>query len=225
MKLSTVIQPCNASGLWHDPATFGLTSFDWSNAKAVWSANPNSKTNCSEMLVEQAKIVKQRSDNKTRVFVYRNYELALEWIRGQRAAMYDPAKAGYFLQYQDGEKKGQIYDENQFNGLKQYFWNFSNPDAVEFFISEATGMDAIGNPWVDGIFTDDVDGTFQEHSAAARAIGLSPAQEAQMITDNNAACASANQSLLFVEFLLSLNVFHGACVPHLTQTVRSSRRW
>jgi hypothetical protein len=35
MKLSTVVQPCNASGLWHDSATFGLTSFDWSNAKQV----------------------------------------------------------------------------------------------------------------------------------------------------------------------------------------------
>ena len=32
---------------------YGLTSFDWSNAKAVWSALPNNVTNCSEMLVEQ----------------------------------------------------------------------------------------------------------------------------------------------------------------------------
>ena len=188
MNESTVVQPCNASGYWSYPGVqFGLLSFDWSNAKEVWSQNPDDKTNCSEMLVEQARRIKQSSQNRTRVFVYRNFELALEWIRGQRSAMLDQSKQDFFLRYQTGPKAGEVYDESQFNGLKQFFWNFTNPEAVEFFISEATGPDAIGNVWVDGIFTDDVDGTFQEHGAAARAMGLTAAEQLAIVNANNAA--------------------------------------
>ena len=221
MNRSTVVQPCNSSGYWSNPDEFGLTSFDWSNAKAIWSSNTNNATNCSEMLVEQAKMVKTASHGRTRVFVYRNFELALEWIRGQRAAMNDPTKSGYFLyvslsslfhvtpvfvsslittsltssssplssQYQDehGVSTGKVYSEPQLNGLRQYFWNFSNPEAVDFFIADALGKDAIGNAFVDGIFSDDVAGTFQEHGNAVRNMNLSAAQVHEIETDSNKA--------------------------------------
>jgi hypothetical protein len=107
MNLSTVAQPCNATDYFSQGSEFGMVSFDWSNAKQVWSKNPNTLTNCSEMLVEQAKRVKTTSPS-TKVFVYRNFELALEWIRGQRQHMLDPTKAGFFLQYQTGPKKGLV---------------------------------------------------------------------------------------------------------------------
>ena len=153
MNLSTVIQPCNASGYFKFGSRYGLASFDWSNAKALWSANPNDQTNCSEVLVEQARVVKA-GNTETRVFVYRNMLLALEWIRGQRVAMDDPKRSDYFLKYQSGPKKGQIYNEPQFNGLRQYFWDYTNPAVVDHWIAEVTGPDAAGSPYVDGIFTD-----------------------------------------------------------------------
>ena len=39
-----------------------------------------------------------------------NMELALEWLESQRAVMYNPATAGYFLQFTDGKgnKHGKI---------------------------------------------------------------------------------------------------------------------
>ena len=195
LNLSTVVQPCNASGLFRSSALYGLASFDWSNAKAAWASLPNNATNCSEMLLQQAAITKA-IDPRTRVFVYRNFLLALEWLRGQRAAMDDPTKQGYFVHYQAGARRGEIYNEPQLHGLRQYFWNFSNPAAVEYFIAEATSDDAVGNALVDGIFTDDVDGTFQEHAQACRNMGMSEAQVAQVEDDNQKAYAKLLDALV-----------------------------
>jgi hypothetical protein len=186
MNLSTVAQPCNASGYFTQGGEFGMVSFDWSNAKEIWSKNKNTVTNCSEMLVEQAKEVKKVSPG-TKVFVYRNFELALEWIRGQRQHMLDPSKAGYFLQYQTGPKKGQVYDEDQFNGLHQFFWDFRNESAVDAFVADAVGPDAVGNAAVDGIFTDDVNGDFQEHGHAIASMGFTKEVEAEIIDANQRA--------------------------------------
>ena len=187
MNRSTVVQPCNSSGYFRSGigTPYGLASFDWSNAKALWSSLPNDQTNCSEVLVEQARRVKAESagggnNGNTRVFVYRNLLLALQWIRGQRAAMDDPAKASFFLQYQAGNPSGAapgtVYNEPQEHGLQQFFWDYTNPAVVEWWIQEVTGPDALASPYVDGIFTDDVDGLFQEHAAACKNMGLSPAQ-------------------------------------------------
>ena len=95
---STAIQPCNSSG-WYDPvyaAKWGLVSFDWSNAKADWLAV--SPPDCEERLVEQCKKIKTINPD-VKCFVYRNTELALEWLSSQRAVM-DEAHAGFFLNFQ-----------------------------------------------------------------------------------------------------------------------------
>ena len=58
MPLSTAFMPCNQSG-FTDPAIaakFGLSDFDWSNAKVAW-ANEH-PMDCEERLVAQAKMVK-----------------------------------------------------------------------------------------------------------------------------------------------------------------------
>jgi hypothetical protein len=44
----------------------------------------------------------KRTSPGTRVFVYRNLELSLQWIEAQRKYMYDPNYAHMFLQYTDG---------------------------------------------------------------------------------------------------------------------------
>jgi hypothetical protein len=38
----------------------------------------------------------------TRCMIYHNFELALEWLESQRAAMYDPTKRDLFLQWPNG---------------------------------------------------------------------------------------------------------------------------
>ena len=95
---STAIQPCNDTG-WYDPqfaSKWGLVSFDWSNAKADWLAvTPH---DCEERLVEQCKKIKTINPN-VKCFVYRNTELALQWLSSQRAVM-DEAHAGWFLNFQ-----------------------------------------------------------------------------------------------------------------------------
>jgi hypothetical protein len=37
-----------------------------------------------------------------------------------------------------------VYDEDQFNGLHQYFWDFRNESAVDAFLADAVGEDAVG---------------------------------------------------------------------------------
>lgn len=48
-------------------------------------------------LVEQCRRI-LAVDSSTRCMVYRNAELALSWQEEQRAIMYDPAYAGFFVQ-------------------------------------------------------------------------------------------------------------------------------
>ena len=71
MTQSTVVMPCNESG-YADPklfSRFGISDFDWSNAKVEWS---NAKPmDCEERLVTQAGMVKAVNPT-ARVFVYRN---------------------------------------------------------------------------------------------------------------------------------------------------------
>jgi hypothetical protein len=90
---STAIQPCNATG-WYDPvyaAKWGLVS-----VSPMESAPPD----CEERLVEQCKKIKTINPD-VKCFVYRNTELALEWLGSQRAVM-DEAHAGFFLNFQGG---------------------------------------------------------------------------------------------------------------------------
>ena len=49
--------------------------------------------------------------------------------------MYDPSTADYFLQYTDGNghKNGTIYAENVAQG-DQFFWDFTNPDAADYYV-------------------------------------------------------------------------------------------
>ena len=68
------------------------------------------------------------SGKASRCFIYHNMELALSWEESQRAVMYDRSKAGYFLQYTDGQghKNGTIYNEPIEFG-DQFFWDYTNP--------------------------------------------------------------------------------------------------
>lgn len=76
MNRSTIVQPCNGSGLLAPAsvASFAVISFDWSNAKAVWvNQQP---MDAEGLLVEQAALVKAAASD-SEVWVYRNIVKAL----------------------------------------------------------------------------------------------------------------------------------------------------
>jgi hypothetical protein len=104
-------------------------------------------------------------------------ELALEWLEGQRVAMYDPARASYFLRYLPGNPgnvtPGTIANTPRSQG-DQYFWNFSVPGAQYFYITEV--LASLADAAVDGTFTDDLDGLPAEHPGVPEALGMSGAE-------------------------------------------------
>ena len=101
MSLSTIMMPCNNSGMMDAAAAgkWGIVDFDWSNAKQLWT---NTKPmDCQERLVTQAQLVKGTSP-ASKVFVYRNLVKALPWYRSVREKLTDPAYSGFFLKFKDG---------------------------------------------------------------------------------------------------------------------------
>ena len=108
MARSTLSMQCNSSG-WSDPArgaAFGIISYDWSNAKAQWAAAR--PMDCEERLQKQARLTKNASGGKARVFVYRNVVKALPWFSAVRKKLDDPQYAGWFLRF-DKSRAGQYH--------------------------------------------------------------------------------------------------------------------
>ena len=64
---------------------------------SIWMKNGRNKTNCEAVSTEGCRRLKT-SGKASKCFIYHNMELALEWEESQRAVMYDPSKADYFLQ-------------------------------------------------------------------------------------------------------------------------------
>ena len=175
LNRSTIIHTSNLSG-WTDTASagkYGIVSFDvsggafstralslanrkasrlqWNNAKAIW-LKPNRESTCEATLVEQARRVKAASP-ATKVLVYRNCMYALQWLESERAVMYDPAHADFFLR----DKSGAIYNAPAKEG-DQYLWNYSNPAAARYKMDVVIGGEGgVGAPGglIDGIFLDD----------------------------------------------------------------------
>jgi len=98
--------------------------------------------------------------------------------------MLDPTKADWFLQYQPGNPNGvapgTIYNEyagGPGSGCRQFFWNYSNPEAVQWVLSESEeGPLATGSPFVQGTFLDDAQAIPTEHGGAPINMGITPTQ-------------------------------------------------
>lgn len=89
---------CNSSG-WSSPqrgASFGIVSYDWSNAKNQWAAAK--PMDCEERLLHQAEMTKEMNP-QSHVFVYRNVIKALPWFSAVRAKLDDPAYSDWFLRF------------------------------------------------------------------------------------------------------------------------------
>lgn len=93
---------CNSSG-WLSPldvpASFGIPSVDWSNAKAAWAAA--TPMDDSERLLDQAVLIKA-ANPASRVFLYQNTVKALPWMSEVREKLVDPAYSGFFLHFKPG---------------------------------------------------------------------------------------------------------------------------
>ena len=164
MNRSTVAMPANESGFF-DPelaAKFGLVSFDQGNARALWQPSMQRHAfrlpTSEELMVEQCRRVKAINP-ETKCFVYRNGELALQWLGSEAAQMYNATAAGLFLQTGDA-----IYNEPS-GALDQYFFNFSNTQMRDFWAETVMfGPTAGSNPLVDGVFVDDSQSLGSEHA-------------------------------------------------------------
>lgn len=71
-------------------------------------------------------------------------ELALQWEESQRAVMHDPAYSGFFMH---SIKDGSNYNEPIHFG-DQYFWDFRNESAQEYFVSSV--LASLSDDAVDG---------------------------------------------------------------------------
>ena len=101
----------------------------------MWGASPPGWWNFSEVALAQAARVKAEN-NKTRVFVYRIFCLALVVVRSQRETLGDPTKRHFFLEYQPdnpaGAPPGTIFDSPTAHNQSQYFWNWTQPEVVQW---------------------------------------------------------------------------------------------
>jgi hypothetical protein len=104
LSMSTITMQCNGSGYSNASrgASFGITSYDWSNAKKQWAMQK--PMDDEERLLHQAIMTKRESksiNTSTKVFVYRNVVKALPWFSSVRKIMMDPSYSGFFLKFKN----------------------------------------------------------------------------------------------------------------------------
>eukprot|EP01079_Euglenida_sp_SAG-EU17-18_P010842 gene10842-42_t len=127
MNKSTIIMPCNNTGVTDPQSTKGYAGslmgpatsvqlsvpcacltlrwayvdFDWSNWKGTGSADGWAKhkpMDCEELMVKQVDMTIAASPD-TKVFVYRNMIKALPWFTSVREKITDPAYAPWFMNF------------------------------------------------------------------------------------------------------------------------------
>ena len=81
---SSIIMPCNYTGPFDlDFSTkWGIADIDWSNSKAQWVQDRPMTS--EEELVAAAAAIRQRSNNATKVWIYRNLVYAPAWFTDVR---------------------------------------------------------------------------------------------------------------------------------------------
>jgi len=188
MSKSTIFMPCNDQGYFDSnfAAKFGIASYDWSNAKALWTkAKP---MNCEETLVMQAQQTKKVNPN-THVWVYRNIVKALPWFSTVRTKLEDPKYWGWFLHYKNASGNtastnlyhdfGQTPGGDCGNGVEcgEYLFDHRNDTLREWLINEyVVSQNGVLNPAIDGVFFDDnwsASGPAEEDPKCIEIIGLS----------------------------------------------------
>jgi hypothetical protein len=183
--------------MWLPSHPWGLVQLDGSVGQALccWTAAHNGT--CEATQAENARLIKEASPS-TRVFSYHNMLLALGCFESQRDAMYDPALASYFLQFENGT----IYNNPTYSmgggggdpvqpGEDQYLWNYTNPAVSEWVVARYTQALSMSGDALDGSFVDDI--WFpEEHPQVVSALNMSAAA----VAAEAAAQAAAYSTLL-----------------------------
>ena len=193
---STVIETGHTASYFMPAHAWGLISLDWSVARGTWFTGNASNSTCEATQRENCRLLKQ-AGRAVRCSVYKNSELALQWMESQRAIMADPANAELFLQYQPGNPSGTpagtiFVAPNPYG--EQRFWNFSVLRTQLVFIDSLLAV-ATATDDVDAFFLDDVDGFPAEHPTAPAALGMDAAAVAALRFATQSAGAAAIAAL------------------------------
>jgi hypothetical protein len=150
-------------------ARYGLIAFDGAfqgclSARGAYGSCTHAQN--LSVIEEQARHIKARNPH-TKVFTYRNIELALSRDGPDCRKMYDEHYAGFFLRRQDGHvldepssavnvsrlSECRAVDDNQshYSQRDQYFIDWRNQSAVDWWLDEVVGSVARSH-WVDGFF-------------------------------------------------------------------------
>jgi len=135
-------------------ALHGVIGIDWANHHGL-------PMHREDTLAQQAAIIKAVNP-KTRVFVYRQSELALNIFDNGAKVMYDPSKTNWFVLFPNGS----IYNDSTRVGnyrMDQFCWDHRNPDVQDYFVNYYVGS-AFNQTIVDGVFYDDDGGIWAERS-------------------------------------------------------------
>jgi hypothetical protein len=177
--MSTICQPSSPDYFLPAPdKPWGLISLDWSVASNIWKKSNQNNSVEEATSIYNCGLIKAISPD-TKCFIYHNMELALQALESQRAVMYNPVYANWFLQYTDGmgHKNGVVYNEPGGPG-DQFFWDYSVPEAGDYYITSV--ISTLSNPNVSGTFTDDVNGGDEEHPNMPKNINISSAVLAEL---------------------------------------------
>jgi len=241
MSMSTIFMPCNGGGYFDSSfaAKFGIASFDWSNAKDIWSkAKPMS---CEETLTTQAEMTKKLNPN-THVWVYRNIVKALPWFSSVRVKLEDPKYWGFFLHYKNAS--GTTATTNLYHDFGQtpsgdcgtnvqcgeYLFDHRNASLRDWIINEyLVTQNGVLNPAIDGFFFDDnwsKDGPAEEDSKCIEEIGLSKQDIIDLMTawsaTQNAIYTAMTSNKAYIWQLITdtmgqNNFSHNQCAQYLSQ--------
>ncbi|CAF3695276.1 unnamed protein product [Rotaria sordida] len=159
MQLSTQHYFYSSEGFYDNEtvsfaALHGVVGVDWANHYDL-------PMHREETLVQQAAFIKAVNP-KTRVFVYRQSELALNIFDNGAKVMYDPSKTDWFVLFPNGT----IYNDSVIVDnyrMDQFCWDHRNPKVQDYFVNYYVGS-AFSQSIVDGIFYDDDGGIWDERS-------------------------------------------------------------
>ncbi len=135
-------------------ALHGVVGIDWANHIGL-------PMHREDTLGQQAAFIKAVNP-KTRVFVYRNSELALNVFDNGSAVMYDASKADWFVLFPNGTIYNDSFQYTTYR-MDQFCWDHRNPAVQDYFVNYYVGS-AFYQSSVDGVFYDDDGGIWAERS-------------------------------------------------------------
>ena len=181
---STALMNADPAGM-STARRWGLVTLDWQSGWAAWLRADPSQIHVEAFSAAACRALKARGSVRY-CSIYHNMELSLEWLESQRRVMDDAhVEAGWFLRFINGSVFNhplQLRNRSTGRGegpwLRQYFINWSNPDAAAYFVAATTDATAVDG--VDATFADDATGVPAEHPELQPLLNVSDAELAAL---------------------------------------------